>query len=106
MRPLINERLIDSLRCGERSPSEMTDMTTLKSADAPPAISLLIVSATRLSEQAFVRGSFLARSLSLHSDTAQLRVKVKFDNREGLPAIYNRAIGPCATARHCAVLPR
>ncbi len=92
MRPLINERLIDSLRCGERSPSEMTDMTTLKSADAPPAISLLIVSATRLSEQAFVRGSFLARSLSLHSDTAQLRVKVKFDNREGLPAIYNRAI--------------
>ena len=70
----------------------MTDMTTPKSADAPPAISLLIVSATRLSEQAFLRESFLARSLPLHSDMAQLRVKVKVDNREGLPAIDNRAI--------------
>ena len=32
-------------------------------ANAPSAISLLIVSATRLSEQAFLRESFLARSL-------------------------------------------
>jgi predicted O-linked N-acetylglucosamine transferase (SPINDLY family) len=70
----------------------MTELSPKKSADARPGISLLIVSATRLSEQDFLRESFLARSLALQAVTCALRVKVKFDNREGLPAIYNRAI--------------
>lgn len=59
---------------------------------SPTKISLLIVAATRLNEQDFLRDSFLARSLALHGQTAALRVKVKFDNAEGLSAIYNRAI--------------
>lgn len=54
--------------------------------------SLLIVAATTLDEATFLREAPLARTLALHGDTARLRVKVAFNNRDGLPLIYNRAI--------------
>lgn len=54
--------------------------------------SLLIVAATTLDEATFLREAPLARTLALHGDTARLRVKVAFNNCDGLPLIYNRAI--------------
>ena len=51
---------------------------------------LVVVSATRLSQEAFWKGSALGQSLlRLGADTSPL---IAFDNSQGLPSIYNYAI--------------
>jgi len=82
----------------EKSPNKPTARPTSPVPEfphAPPPTArpaLLIVAATQLDEASFLREAPLARMLDLHGETAQLRVKVAFDNRKGLPTIYNQAI--------------
>ena len=83
-------------RSSARTSSKPATTGAAATADLPQPVAalpaLLIVAATPLDEATFLRVAPLARTLALHGETAQLRVKVAFNNREGLPVIYNRAI--------------
>jgi GT2 family glycosyltransferase len=59
----------------------------------PATRTLRVISATRRSEEAFWAESALGQSLAAHgSDTV---VDVAFDNRAGLPAVYNAGLARC-----------
>ena len=51
--------------------------------------SLRIVTATRMTEQDFWRNSALGRSLKLWRSNKQISTDIHFENKEGLPKIYN-----------------
>ncbi|HYF19375.1 MAG TPA: glycosyltransferase [Ramlibacter sp.] len=51
-----------------------------------------VVSATRLDQKAFWKTSALGRSLTTWRNDPRLLIEVAFENRRGLPAVYNAAI--------------
>lgn len=51
-----------------------------------------IVSATRMDEQAFWKTSALGQSLAIRRNDARLVFDIAFNNKEGLPKVYNAAI--------------
>jgi hypothetical protein len=57
-------------------------------APAPPK-SLRIVSATRLTEREFWKSSALGKSLKIWLSDPAISVDVRYENKEGLPAVYN-----------------
>jgi hypothetical protein len=59
---------------------------------------VLLVSATRLNEEAFWATSALGRSLKMILPRPQLTVQIQFENSEGLPAVYNRALDATGSA--------
>ena len=58
--------------------------TTLKS--------LRVVSATRLTEKKFWKYSALGRSLKPWLTSSMLSIDIRFENKEGLPVVYNRQL--------------
>lgn len=54
--------------------------------------SICFVAATRLNEQDFWSQSLLGRSLKIRLSREGVTCRIKFNNKEGLPSIYNRAI--------------
>lgn len=63
-----------------------------------------IVSATRLSERDFWEASALGRSLRRLAVDPRLRPAISFENRQGLPEVYNRRIDAADTSDAAAVL--
>lgn len=64
----------------------------LQIAPTPRLNTIHLISATRLTERKFWRQSALGQSLKPWLDDPRLRVSVQFDNTEGFPSIYNRAL--------------
>jgi hypothetical protein len=54
--------------------------------------SVRIISATRMDEQAFWKSSALGQSLAIRRNDPRLVFDIAFDNKEGLPKVYNAAI--------------
>lgn len=53
---------------------------------------LRVVSATRMDEKTFWKSSALGRSLTSWKHDPRLRFDIAFENRRGLPAVYNAAL--------------
>jgi GT2 family glycosyltransferase len=51
-----------------------------------------IVSATRMDEQTFWKSSALGRSLAIRRNDPRLQFHIAFENRVGLPKVYNSAL--------------
>lgn len=66
--------------------------------EVPRDAKIHLVAATKLSEEAFWSESLLGRSLEKWRDLASLRWTVAFENRRGLPQIYNESIARESTA--------
>jgi hypothetical protein len=62
---------------------------------APPLHSVRVISATRLSERDFWRRSALGTSLANWRDDARVAFDVAFENRRGLPSVYNEGLQRC-----------
>ncbi len=58
---------------------------------SPPA-KVRVVSATRMDEAAFWKSSALGQSLAIRRNDARIVADVAFQNRAGLPAVYNAAL--------------
>lgn len=57
---------------------------------------VVLVSATRATAAEFGAGTLLGRSLQRLQFEARLRAVVAFENRAGLPAVYNAGLAQCA----------
>jgi len=57
-----------------------------------PQSSICFVSATRLSEKDFWRRSLLGRSLGPRLNQTTIKARIAYENTQGLPTIYNKAI--------------
>lgn len=53
-----------------------------------------VISATRLTQDAFWNNSALGQSLKSVRDRPDLQVHIHFENKQGLPAVYNQYINP------------
>lgn len=58
----------------------------------PPLTKLRVVSATRMDEKAFWKSSALGRSLTSWKRDPRLTFDIAFENRRGLPTVYNTAL--------------
>jgi predicted O-linked N-acetylglucosamine transferase (SPINDLY family) len=88
-------RAMWSTWCADRPAASLDIQNVPQTTDQPPADTTCIrlVSATKLSEADFWQHSALGQSLQPHmAIDARLSVSVAFENRQGLPDIFNRAI--------------
>jgi len=65
-------------------------LASARERKSPPSI--CFVSATMLTKEAFWRDSHLGKSLKDLLDQGHVRCEIFYENRKGLPAVYNQAI--------------
>lgn len=73
----------------------------LRALPRKPPQTICFVSATRKSEEAFWKEAPLGQSLQRLQDTEYISVLIRYDNKDGLPAVYNAAL---ATARDSDII--
>ena len=89
-------RLKNTLR--GRLRTSMIGRAILQFRAEPPVRRFCVVSATRLSEKDFWRSSALGRSLMPWRKHPALSVEISFNNKSGLPQVYNTQLGNAQSA--------